>query len=245
MKNLSKFLLTTTVFFGIGAAQPNFAQDKNESNDSTFNGMAKNTKEATFETSYGKQVIMLKYIDEKTQMDMASVGTNIEGYIVSILYTKKVGFIVTYMNQNSTSDAIFAMGSDGKMDGFSKSITRETAENMYATALYIAAARLESARQSGKTVNSQLTLDEINGICHAINDELDKCSLIIQRLKNQNNAQPQKFEVPKKGGEPLYNSSNYHESKSSILAAIKANERRVQNVALKQPFIRNRLQAKA
>jgi len=267
MNGFSKAFLVGAGVIGLGLAQPVFPQFKDPDSKfgminlkTIYRQMFANSKTAFFKSTNGRYFLMANAFDKIRGVETESMVMDVDvkgygAYTVSVIHAKVngtgIGFIVTATDPRWTGLMTVTMGNYGKVN-YSSGDGRKQAEERYAVSINLAVTRFEDIRNSGILSDSSTlgqndsTLDqkEIDKIYRIIRAERENCIPILNRYRKENGIAPQKFEIPKKGAEPLYNSSNYRESKNSILAAMKANERRVRNVA-KQPFIRNRLQAKA
>ena len=260
MNGFTKAFLVGAGVFSLGIAQPVFPQFEDPDSkygmidlDAIYHQMLVNSKTAVFKTADNHFVLIANAFDKRRGVETESmdIDVNIQGhgvYMTSIIHAKVngagIGFIVTVTNARSLGFMGVTMGNNGKVN-YSSGDGRKQAEEFYAVAINLAVTRFEDIRNSGIWPESS-TLDqkEIDKIYRIIRAEREKCLPVLNRYIRENSTAPQKFEIPRKGAEPFYNSSNYRESKNSILAAMKANERRKQNLEQNRPFIRNRLQAK-
>ena len=263
MNGFSKAFLVGTSVMSLGITQPVFPQEKQKDTGGVPNEIAMPSRGALFQTIAGEGVSVLKTFDNRTGIELKVIGLVASGSLITINYETKrgvgTGFAVIFakydpaktMAYDSTNVIGFVKGNGGKITRYSDQFSRKQAEGIYATALDLAIIRFENAAKFGRRMKTNsntpdLSKSEIDEIYNIMLTERNVCRPILNRIykEDKQKARPQKFEIPRKGAEPLYNSANYRESVRNIQTAMKAKE--IRKPGAQKPFrVRNQLMAKA
>lgn len=227
MNSTANAIVAGSILLIMGTVQPDFAQNKSSIPDSTWQRIAKNTKQAMFETKEGDRVGMTLNDDNDTAMRMFSMGAHFGGYVISIMYTEALGvgmgFTVIVVDPNKIEKMVTIMGSGGKVETYTGLDSKEDAEKTYVSLVCGTVLQYARAIKDGKTLGSQLSQTEQDEIYKIFLAETELCLPAFMKLMKEQDdkkIRPQKFSIPKNGTDPLYRSSNYLDASKIVLRAI-------------------------